>query len=32
MDNKPSIFTVSFSDDMSPIIALDNTNPAAEED
>ena len=31
IDNKPNIFTVSFSDEISPIIALDKTKPAAEE-
>ena len=31
IDNKPNIFTVSFLDEISPIIALDNTKPAAEE-
>ena len=32
MDNNPNIFTVSSFDEKSPIMALDRTNPAAEED
>ena len=32
IDNNPNIFTVSFFDEKSPIIALDRTKPAAEED
>ena len=32
IDNKPNIFTVSSFDEKSPIIALERTKPAAEED
>ena len=32
IDNNPNIFTVSSFDEKSPIIALDRTKPAAEED
>ena len=32
MDNNPNIFTVSSFDEKSPIMALDKTRPAAEED
>jgi hypothetical protein len=32
IDNNPNIFTVSSFVEKSPIMALDRTNPAAEED
>jgi len=32
MDYNPDIFTVSSFDEKSPIMALDRTKPAAEED